>query len=121
MTELIPKPYGHPIKIVRDRTPDVINSSGEPGTLFYRRLTSAPHNRAKWLNKKLIEECAEYVVDGTLAELCDVLAVIEGLALLHGTNLEALIPTMRADIRGGFKEGMMMYGHHSEFDDRGKA
>lgn len=118
MTDLVPKPNGHPIKLVRDRTPDVVNSSGEPGSLFYRKYDGLHGTYAKWLRQKLIEECAEYVVEGTLGELCDVLAVVDGLALLHGTNLDALIPTMRADIRGGFIEGVMMYGYHPEFDGR---
>ena len=113
---LQPAPDGYPIKLVRDRTAEIINASGEPGDLFYGPCPAGSHLR--WLRQKLIEECAEYVIDGTLAELADVLAVVEGLALLHGTNLDALVPTMRADIRGGFADGVMMYGHHEEFDGR---
>jgi predicted house-cleaning noncanonical NTP pyrophosphatase (MazG superfamily) len=116
MSPLIPAPDGYPIKIVRDRTPEVVNASGEPGTLFYGEFPGSKAEHHAWLRRKLIEEAAEYCEGRTLSELCDVLAVIEGLAYLHGTNLDGLVPTMRADVRGGFTEGVMMYGHHPEFD-----
>jgi hypothetical protein len=35
VSALQPAPGGYPIKLVRDRTPAIINASGEPGALFY--------------------------------------------------------------------------------------
>jgi predicted house-cleaning noncanonical NTP pyrophosphatase (MazG superfamily) len=109
-----PHAKGYPIKIVRDRTPEIINSTGEPGDLFYGCVP--PEERPSWLRRKLIEEAAEYVEDRRLDELSQVLCVVEGLAATHGLTLDYLIDVMRADPRGGFLEGVMMYGLHPEYD-----
>lgn len=36
MPELEPAPEGYPIKLVRDRTAQIVNPSGKPGDLWYR-------------------------------------------------------------------------------------
>jgi predicted house-cleaning noncanonical NTP pyrophosphatase (MazG superfamily) len=114
MSSLIPAPKGYPIKLVRDRTAAIINHTGRPGALFYAPIP-APQ-RARWLRRKLIEEAAEYLESAELDELVDVLAVVAGLATTHGLELSQLAERMRADERGGFLNGQMMYGHHPEFD-----
>jgi predicted house-cleaning noncanonical NTP pyrophosphatase (MazG superfamily) len=119
MSELTPAPKGYPIKLVRDDTQRIINDTGEPGELFYDELPVA--DRAPWLRRKLMEEATEYVLDPAVDELADVLAVVEGLAALHGTTLEHLLRHMRRDPRGGFLAGRMMYGYHAEFDGREAA
>ena len=114
MSELTPAPCGYPIKLVRDRTPEIINSTGDPGALFYDHIK--PAERARWLRRKLIEESAEYMESGEIAELADVLAVVEGLAATHDLTLADLIAHKNDDPRGGFLTGVMMRGHHPEFD-----
>lgn len=115
MTSLIPAPKGYLIKLVRDRTPNVVNATGEPGDLFYALVGSDQH--ARLLRDKLNEEAHEYVEERRVDELCDALAVVEGLAVVvHGISLEALTTRMRQDERGGFLAGMGMYGYHKEFD-----
>lgn len=116
MTSLRPAPLGYPIKLVRDRTPEIINASGEPGALFYDTEDLSLAERWPWLRRKLIEECAEYVESRAVAELADVLAVVEGLAVVHGMTLNDLATLASQDERGGFLHGRMMRGHHPEFD-----
>jgi predicted house-cleaning noncanonical NTP pyrophosphatase (MazG superfamily) len=113
VSELRPAPNGHPIKLVRDRTPTIVNPSREPGKLFYADFDG---DVLPWLKKKLGEEVAEYLVDGGASELLDVLAVLDGLALQHGTTLSAMIDELRAEPRGSMTGGVMMYGLHPEFD-----
>jgi predicted house-cleaning noncanonical NTP pyrophosphatase (MazG superfamily) len=118
MSEPTPAPKGYPIKLVRDRTAEIINSTGEPGALFYG---DAPETAAP-LRRKLAEEVAEYLEDRGVDELADVLAVVEGLAYRqHGLTLAELARQMHSDPRGGFLTGQMMYGHHPEFDGEASA
>ncbi len=118
MASLRPAPDGYPIKLVRDRTRDILNASGEPGDLFYG---PARGDLIRWLRLKLAEEVGEFLVDGGYDELRDVLAVVEGLAVAVGSSLNELVAALRDDPRGGFVYGVMMYGHHREFDGRPEA
>lgn len=114
MSELRPAPRGYPIKLVRDKTPEIINSTGVPGALWYAPLEEG---QVEWLLKKLTEELGEYLIDGGWDELRDLLAVVDALAQqAHASTLPDLIEAMRADPRGGFERGVMMYGRHPEFD-----
>lgn len=115
MSDLKPAPDGYPIKLVRDHTAALINSSGEPGDLFYAPLPA--DERAGWLRKKLLEEAVEYLESRSTKELGDVLAVVEALCDLHGTTVHALyVRAVHLHPRGGFGDGVMMYGRHDEFD-----
>jgi predicted house-cleaning noncanonical NTP pyrophosphatase (MazG superfamily) len=112
MGELIPAPNGYPIKLVRDRTTDII---GDEGRLFYDNVSLVA--ALPWLRKKLVEEVAEYIVEETPSELADVLAVVYAIAeLRHGLRVDELHQMFRDDPRGGFLTGRMMRGHHPEFD-----
>lgn len=115
MAELTPAPQGYPIKLVRDRTPMIVNATGKPGELWYG---SAPREDVvRGLRLKLAEEVGEYLVDGGEQELADIMAVVEALAgHAHGLPLSGLLDTVRDDPRGGFLAGVMMYGRHAEFD-----
>lgn len=128
MTDLVPAPDGYPIKLVRDLTPAIINSTGDPGDLFYAELPA--DEREEWLHKKLVEEVAEYVVKPSAKELGDVLAVVAALASFHTSELtrpgelldrdgavnRLYIDYVREHPRGAFEDGVMMYGRHPEFD-----
>lgn len=113
---LTPAPGGYPIKLVRDNTPAIINTSGEPGALWYGPLPSgADHGRL--LRLKLAEEVGEYLVDGGWGELRDVLAVVCALAVVeHASNIDVLREALANDPRGGFIRGVVMYGRHPEYD-----
>lgn len=117
VTEMVPAPDGYPIKLVRDGTPEILNSSGEPGDLFYGPLSEKKvDERMRWLRLKLAEELGEYLVDGGTDELIDVIAVLDALAIEHGYTLNGLIAKLGDDPRGLFRDGMMMYGKHEEYD-----
>lgn len=118
MTVLRPAPNGYPIKLVRDRTHEIINATGKPGDLFYAPTIK---DLDRWLRQKLLEEVGEYIVAPSVSELADVLAVVEGLAKVHGLTLSELRKKMDSDPRGGFLTGQMMYGRHPEFDQRDEA
>ena len=118
MTPLRPRPSGYPIKLVRDNTPEIINASGVPGDLWYAPLADDPlladdASRHAWLCKKLVEEVAEFVVEGGESELVDVYAVVRALEEFYSVDLSELL---EQDPREGFFEGVMMYGRHDEFD-----
>lgn len=108
---LKPRPEGYPIKLVRDNTAALINSTGEPGDLWYGETPE--EDRLVWLKKKLVEEVAEYVVDGGAHELSDIYGVVMALGEHEDADLPALLAT---DARGGFADAVMMYGRHEEFD-----
>jgi predicted house-cleaning noncanonical NTP pyrophosphatase (MazG superfamily) len=111
--DLKPAPTGYPIKLVRDGTPEVLNGSGEPGELFYGPLRG---DRMRWLRLKLAEEAGEYLVDGGIEELADVLAVVTALSEAHGVRFSELLARAAQHPRGGFADAVMMYGRHPEFD-----
>lgn len=99
---------------MRDNTAAIINATGEPGDLWYERHEGDP---TRLLCLKLAEEVGEYLVDGGWGELRDVLAVIDALAYAkHGRTLAQLVEALEADPRGGFKESVVMYGRHAEYD-----
>lgn len=114
MTDLTPAPGGYPIKLVRDKTTDVIGNSG---ILFYDNMLPGPA-REEWLRKKLGEEVTEFLVHPEVDELADVLAVVEALANGFGVNMNRLLHLSRTDQRGGFMEGRMMRGYHAEYDGK---
>lgn len=112
--KLTPAPEGYPIKLVRDQTPEILNGTGEPGDLWYGECP--PGQRLRWLRLKLAEEVGEYLVDRGADELADVVAVVAALAEQHHLTLEQLLELAASDERGGFHDGVMMFGRHAEFD-----
>jgi predicted house-cleaning noncanonical NTP pyrophosphatase (MazG superfamily) len=108
---LIPAPTGYPIKLVRDRTPDVLNASGKPGDLWYGDCP--PERVGYFLRLKLAEEVGEFLVGGEANELADVLAVVYALANHEGWPIEQI---EHKHPRGGFAHAVMMFGRHDEFD-----
>lgn len=94
------------VKLVRDRVPEVVPD----GVVVYAQVSPELHR--KWLRRKLLEEALEYLEDPTVEELCDVLEVVETLALVeHGISL-ADLEVLRDDkhqARGGFIEGIAMF------------
>lgn len=111
---LQPAPDGYPIKLVRDRTAAIVNPSGEPGSLWYGGAQKSDYVRL--LRLKLAEEVGEFLVDGSVAELQDVQAVIDALVRAQGMTADEFRARVDADPRGGFFDGIIMLGRHGEYD-----
>ena len=79
-------------KLVRDRIPERIRSSG--GTAAITVLSDAAYRDA--LDRKLGEELAEYLAEGDVAELADLLEVMLAVCETRGVDAEALEAMRRA-------------------------
>lgn len=93
-------------KLIRDRIPEIIAKNGQ--TARVRVLTDEEY-LAK-LDEKLGEELAEYLADGNVEELADLLEVIYAAALARGTTAEQLdeIRRKKAEERGAFAEKLLL-------------
>lgn len=98
------------LKLVRGRIPRVIDVDGQ--RVEYAPIP--PDELVAALRRKLGEEVAEYLVAGTLEELADVLEVLRALVWhAHDNTTFAELVDLAAskrDARGGFLEGLGMYG-----------
>ena len=93
-------------KLVRDRIPEIIESTGRScdtrivfGDEFY-----------SYLDKKLDEEVSEFRQDRNLEELADMMEVIYGLAECLGHTEQELniLRSKKRDERGGFSRGIVL-------------
>lgn len=97
-------------KLVRDKIPEIIKSSGKE--FRTKQLNEAEY--IKELRTKLNEEISEYLEAATdaqaLEELADVLEIIHSLAVVHGSNFEAVEDIRKAKHikRGGFQEKIFL-------------
>ena len=83
-------------KLVRDNIPDIIQKSGK---------TPAFHTLSEnELDRKLSEECAEYLADKSLEELADILEVIYAICDARGYSTSELesCRKAKAEKRGSF-------------------
>lgn len=93
-------------KLVRDRIPQVIQSSGKE----CRTTILNDKEYGKELVIKLTEEVEEYFSaqdsEESLEELADMLEVIRALAVVHGSSWEQLevLRAKKVEVRGGFQE-----------------
>jgi len=89
-------------KLVRDKIPEIIRSSGEiPVT---RVLDQEAYTAA--LERKLDEEVQEFHQEHNLEELADILEVVYALAEDLGFSKEELLKVYQKkhDARGGFRD-----------------
>ncbi len=93
-------------KLVRDKIPEIIKSAGKIPSC---RILSE-EDYLKELDKKLIEECNEYLDDNSLEELADVLEVLRAITEARGYSLEELevVREDKAKKRGEFKEKIFL-------------
>lgn len=93
-------------KLVRDKTPDIIKSSG--GLPKTETLDGESYFSA--LNQKLKEEVAEYFEDYRVEELADIVEVALALASYKGTFREAFerIRLDKLEERGGFEDRIFL-------------
>ena len=74
-------------KLIRDRIPEIIAANGQRAET--RVLSDEEYATA--LEKKLTEEVAEYMESKELAELADVLEVVQALAERQGVSFDELL------------------------------
>ncbi|MGE5674876.1 MAG: phosphoribosyl-ATP pyrophosphohydrolase [Mycobacterium leprae] len=93
-------------KLIRDRIPEIIAASGRTCEL----RTLEPDEYLRSLDAKLGEELQEYLADGSLAELADLLEVIHAIVRARGSSV-AELETIRAkkqQERGGFEQRLFL-------------
>ena len=93
-------------KLVRDRIPEIIESSGKSCTT---EILSA-EDYLRMIDAKLDEELAEYHKDQNIEELADLLEVIRAAAIARGCSLEDLerVRAEKAAKRGGFEKRILL-------------
>ena len=93
-------------KLVRDRIPEIIESSGR--TCVTEILSDEDY--LKMLDAKLDEELAEYHQDQNLEELADLMEVIYACAKARGYTVAELesVRAEKAAKRGGFDRKILL-------------
>lgn len=93
-------------KLVRDKIPQIIKSNGEEP--ITRILDDEEY--LKELNIKLTEEVKEYLEDGNVEELADIVEVIYGILDAKKVTLEEFenIRKSKVEKRGAFKEKIFL-------------
>ena len=96
----------HHGKLVRDRIPEIIRASGK--TCTTRTLT--PDEAIPALDAKLSEELQEYLADGSLEELADLLEVMMAVTAARGHAFSEVedLRRRKADARGGFTQRLWL-------------
>ena len=93
-------------KLVRDRIPEIIESSGS--TCITEILSDEEYLRM--VDAKLDEELAEYHKDQNIEELADLMEVIYAAAIARGYTLEQLeqVRAEKAAKRGSFEKKLLL-------------
>ena len=93
-------------KLVRDRIPEIIESSGR--TCVTEILSDEDY--LKMLDAKLDEELAEYHADQNIEELADLLEVIRACAVARGYTVEELeqVRVEKVTKRGAFTRKILL-------------
>ncbi len=93
-------------KLVRDKIPEILD---EKGVRYEKRIASDEEYKSE-LVKKLGEETAEFLKDGDLEELADVIEVIEALKKLPDYENAEDVRRKKLKERGGFDEKIILKG-----------
>ena len=93
-------------KLVRDRIPEIIESSGK----FCTTEILSAEDYLRMIDAKLYEELAEYHKDQNIEELADLLEVIRAAAIARGYTIEELerVRAEKAAKRGGFEKRILL-------------
>ena len=93
-------------KLVRDRIPEIIESSGKTCTTEIL----SPEDYLRMIDAKLDEELAEYHKDQNIEELADLLEVIRAATVARGYTLEDLerVRAEKAAKRSGFEKRILL-------------
>ena len=93
-------------KLVRDRIPEIIQKEG-------KKVNTEILDDDRYieeLNKKLQEEVNEYLKDGTMEELGDIVEVVLAILKYNDSNLGELVEIMdeKKEKRGGFDKRIFL-------------
>lgn len=90
-------------KLVRDKIPEEINNM-EGRKAAFRIMDDDEY--AKELNRKLLEECHEFIEENNLEELADVMEVIEAIIQLKGIQWDKVrkIQEEKRNKKGAFNK-----------------
>lgn len=93
-------------KLVRNKIPEIIQSSGKIPHIHILSNESYLEE----LDKKLNEECAEYQADKDLEELADMLEVMYAIVKARGYTVEELenVRLKKREMRGGFEDKIFL-------------
>jgi len=93
-------------KLIRDRIPEIIEAAGSKAIVE----TLDKENFKKYLNIKLREEMEEYLQDGSVEELADLVEVVYALLDCKGVSLEEFegIRAAKAKERGAFRKRLLL-------------
>lgn len=93
-------------KLVRDKIPQIIEAAGKTAECVI--LSDDDYQKA--LDKKLGEELEEYLKEGDVTELADLLEVLYAAAQARGCSREQLekIRAEKAEKRGAFEQKIFL-------------
>lgn len=93
-------------KLVRDKIPEIIEKNNQVCEIEI--LPDEAYLAA--LDKKLNEECAEYLADKNIEELADILEVVYAIAQFKGVSIKELesLREQKAGERGGFSKRIFL-------------
>jgi predicted house-cleaning noncanonical NTP pyrophosphatase (MazG superfamily) len=94
-------------KLVRDRIPEMIESSGKKAV--YETIAK-DEDYIKFLKNKLIEEMNEFLESDDVAELADIGEVMHAILENKGVSVETFqrIRLEKLEKRGGFKKRLLL-------------
>ena len=93
-------------KLIRDKIPEIIEAKGKKAVIE----VLDDENYQKYLNIKLGEELNEYLEDGSIEELADMVEVIYAILENTGVSVDTLekIRITKVQERGGFKKRFLL-------------
>ena len=103
-------------KLVRDRIPEIIESSGKTCTV---EILSG-EDYLRMVDAKLDEELAEYHKDQNIEELADLLEVIRAAAVARGYSIDELerVRAEKAEKRGRFNKKIKLICVHERVKEK---
>lgn len=93
-------------KLVRDRIPEIIESSGNKCEIE----VVSDEVALEYLYKKLNEEISELLEDKNLDEIADVMEVLFAIGAKYGYSEEDVLNrrSEKRDVRGGFEDNLIL-------------
>lgn len=93
-------------KLVRDKIPEMLEAKGQ----MCETEILSDERYLEMLEAKLVEECTEYQIDGSIEELVDIIEVIYAIAGARGVTEGELdrLRVEKATKNGRFKEKIFL-------------